>query len=56
MSIRQPVTKEWLLEVCEKYRWGIDRAGPHKRTLEEPRGDMPPPKKPPRPTTAPTQA
>ena len=25
MSIRQPVTKEWLLEVVEKHRWDLHR-------------------------------
>ena len=23
MSIMQPVTKDWLLEVCEKFRFGL---------------------------------
>ena len=54
MSIRQPVTKQWLLEVCEKYRWGIDKGRAKKHSLEEPHGSMLPPSKAPRHTV--TQA
>ena len=46
MSILQPVTKEQLLEVCERYRYGLfipnERGGAKPR---HPRNEqMPPPK------------
>ena len=50
-SILQPVTKEWLLEVCEKYRWRghSEGSGTMKRQSSDiPNDSMPPPKIPPR--------
>ena len=51
MSIRQPVTKEWLLEVVERHRWEL-----HNQVNKRPASDnddpgstlMPPPKTKPR--------
>ena len=38
MSILQPVTKEWLLEVCERHRYGLsipnEGVGLNQDTLE----------------------
>ena len=46
MSILQPVTKEWLLEVCERHRYGLSI--PNERGGAKPRHtrneQMPPPK------------
>lgn len=50
-SIRQPVTKEWLLEVCEKHRWRAHSEGSgamKRQSSDMPSDSMPPPKIPPR--------
>ena len=46
ISILQPVTKEWLLEVCERYRYGlfIPNEGGGAKTEHPTNEQMPPPK------------
>jgi mRNA-capping enzyme len=43
MSIMQPVTKDWLLKVCEEFSWKPNS----KRHNDYDSSAMPPPKKPP---------
>ena len=49
MSIMQPVTKDWLLDVCEKFRYGLPRTeergvASHANSDSHRNDNMPPPK------------